>query len=339
MPLDFKELGSISPAGRGLQLLMREIGEKLKYEVVLGGVGADGGRDLIFSYRLKSEFIDHPFRVLVDCKDNSKSGKSVNVADVGNFAARIRTNKCNALLLACTTDFSDDLLRTVQEISEQDRFHFHILPGLDLANFLLQRKAEYTLVLARFFPRSISQIFENDLLPITYLFKSLSELNNDEKTIELLNEMLSETTDPWIIWQVIDHAINQLELPLTSLASLLPYVCKSNSNELTSAVESTIDQKIYEYCEDKFDKTRIYETISDEFDKAGHTYIDSLTVTHISEAGNDEIEIGTSGTVVSQLFSHESSGETSFPLILTLYISADGISFADPNIDTSSFFE
>ena len=95
-PIDFRTLHGLP--GEGLQALARHLAEMLNLTVTSSGRGADEGRDLFFDETRKGPLGVGTVRWLVQCKDNSQSGKSVSEIDVGGILDKVQQHRATGFL-------------------------------------------------------------------------------------------------------------------------------------------------------------------------------------------------------------------------------------------------
>lgn len=152
--IDFSELQRF-PGGEGLEALTRILGKSLGFAVDWSGQGPDLGKDLYFTERLEGLVSTTYIKWLVQCKDNSKSGKSV--ADLGkNYSILDKTKQhgCDGFLLVTTTTVTTGLKTTLDALSSNSTLKTFVWDRHELTKLLLQDSNRQ--IFQQFFPESYS---------------------------------------------------------------------------------------------------------------------------------------------------------------------------------------
>lgn len=339
--INFETLSEAGRKGRGLQYLMEDIGLKFGYKVELGGGGADEGRDLFFQYNLTDEFgMSFPQKILVDCKDNSTSKKDVTVDQVGNYVVRIGQHGCTGFLLVTTTDITDDLFRNIRDNAQKQQFSFQVLRGTQLEALLINNTDKFKLTLARFFPAFATKIFEGDNVALAFMFRALESLDHDE-SIELIAEMLSETTDSLLIWQAITQAAHTLDCTMSDLAALLSAVGSYSDPQIKKAIADSISDLVQQWAEDNFEDSGFYEELICTF---SHAEMASFSGVEIKDFEIDRgvVTLNMGGKVNATAFwdnERDDNGfDVSLPCSFDIEIEHGEADFKNVEIDTAEFF-
>lgn len=157
--IDLIEL-STRPRGEALEFLAREIGKRLGMDVNWSGRGADQGRDLIFIEIQKGPINSVAVKWLVQCKDNSASGKSVTEGEVGSIIDKVRQHKANGFLLITTTTAATSLKSKLDglDLSNSGEIQTQIWDKHELLSLLLQPGNED--LIRQYFPKSYDKYIE-----------------------------------------------------------------------------------------------------------------------------------------------------------------------------------
>jgi len=145
--IDWTEL---SPDGRELEQLTRDLLGALGYRHAWSGQGPDRGRDLTAEEPGVPEFGGFARKWLVSCKHKARSGTAVGYDDVGDVPGRLNQHGCQGFLLVCTTHPSAALITTFRawEDNSSHVFHYWDEPTLRL----LLRRPEAAPVRSTYFP-------------------------------------------------------------------------------------------------------------------------------------------------------------------------------------------
>lgn len=215
---DFTELSqSGARDGYGFQSLIADLGRELGYRVEQGGTGPDRGRDLFFFITCPGpdgKIFDQKW--LVTCKDNSKAKKSVGRGDVATAFSDAHSFNCDGLLVACTTQPTDDLTVHLRELETNSKcpIKTHIWSGADIKKMLHDREASLRLFLIRNFPTSYGFVSTPAKQVTEELMELLAGINGDE-LIERAERLSSKSTDTLFLYKLA-------ELVLTKFGDLEP---------------------------------------------------------------------------------------------------------------------
>ena len=114
MKIDFNELEPESLEFLTADLL-REEGFAIESAP---GRGPDHGKDLMAVRHVPDDIgVVQEYRLLVECKHLSKSGKSVREADIGNFEAKMKQHRATHYLLVTTTIASETVKNQLEAVS------------------------------------------------------------------------------------------------------------------------------------------------------------------------------------------------------------------------------
>lgn len=239
--IDFEELNSNEESkGMGLQYLVGAIGRGLGYRVQMSGTGADQGRDLFFwtSNEVKRGLPNNS-KILVSCKDYSKSGKRLRSGEMDSFALRVKQHGCNGYLLATTTMPTDDLVTMVHDVALEYGFSSEIWQPDDLRDILLNGQDDvFRFTLARFFPVSSRRNDVDEHLVDCFL-ESL-DFMKDEDALSLSLRFVQGLTDPLTIWKCIQKL--NIDIGFDFERELQPHIARAvglNNGELTTAIEES----------------------------------------------------------------------------------------------------
>lgn len=133
--LAFDELSS---GGQGLEQLVRELLITHGFRPQWSGAGPDGGRDLLFDELGVDILGMKPRRWLVSCKDYSRSGKAVGVADVSGLVEACQQHNADGFLLVCTTHPTASTVERLQTVEKNSHLRIvtHIWDGVILERLL-----------------------------------------------------------------------------------------------------------------------------------------------------------------------------------------------------------
>lgn len=241
--LDFKELASGERAGRGLEVLVRELGEKQNFRVEWSGVGPDAGKDHYFHETIQGELSGTKCRKwLVQCKDNSLSGKTViGLGETYNIETKLQEHSCDGFLLVCTTEVGGNLKRIIDNIESQGRYSAAVWDSHKLTSLLAEPRNEF--IFRRFFPKSYKVYFEN-LPEVLQDFKQKIEARFGLKNATPIDN------DHHNNWQVIEEDYEgyyiQFSFPEISLDGYA-----EEANEINLNVRSRMLKYKYDFCRGK----------------------------------------------------------------------------------------
>lgn len=235
--LDFEELSKIDDRGYGLQSLVVAIGRRLGLRVESGGRGADKGRDVFFMTHSEVVHGLHvPSKILVSCKDNSKSGKQLKITDLDAFHLRVAEHKCDAFLLVTTVPPTDDLVTHVQSVAGNNGFTATIWQPDDIKDILLNGQNEkFRFTIARFFPNS-SRKGDTSQHIFDFFAESLLRMEKED-SIELSLEFFDGVEDVLLAWECLEKLMEREDIDIQD--DLQKHFCKALSlrnEELTEAI-------------------------------------------------------------------------------------------------------
>jgi len=147
--LDFKELKG---DGTSLEQLTREIFILKGLLPNWTGVGPDSGRDLLVEEHLAGSIQNTKKLWLVDCKDNSVSGRVVSNDKVSDIRDRCERVCALGFLLVCTTTVSSELKKKLDELNDTGQLTTEVWDSAKLERLLLNPHAFY--LAQQFFPKS-----------------------------------------------------------------------------------------------------------------------------------------------------------------------------------------
>jgi len=155
--IDFKELVSTVP-GEGLEQLVRLIGPRKELSTSWSGRGADGGVDLFFTEFLSGSLSKEKIKWLVSCKDNAKSGKSVDEKDLPNITDKLIQHKADGFLLVTTTTITTGAKKLLDGLDKSNGGNIHTLvwDSSELTTMLLEPANQGLLM--QFFPKSYQNV-------------------------------------------------------------------------------------------------------------------------------------------------------------------------------------
>ena len=197
--LDFKELLAAqgnSQQGEDFEGLVRELGKRLGLNPEWSGRGADQGRDLYFTEKLRGVLGTAEFRWLVSCKDLARSGRSVAESDVGAVIDKVRQHGADGFLLATTTIASSGLKALLEGVAANGGVKTAVWDRHELENMLV--RANNSDLLKRFLPQSYSELQRLSSLP--QALKSLQALTPPQVYSRIVSVMESfQAGDGWFI--------------------------------------------------------------------------------------------------------------------------------------------
>ena len=158
MIVDFKEL---SPSGEDFENLVFDLLKAEGFNPMRTGRGPDRGVDIIFTETINSRFAGPTnFRWIVQCKDNSRSGKSVKPGDVGSIRDLIEDNSADGFILFTTTTASVNLQATISRIETSSRRNLRAscFSGTDIANMFVRHKW----IFQKYLPQSYERFTERE---------------------------------------------------------------------------------------------------------------------------------------------------------------------------------
>lgn len=155
MALDFTELNR---RDQSLETMAREILERKGFRPIRSGRGADRGKDLTLEEVLQGTLSIARRVWVVECKEFSRSGRSVRPKDLGNESIRqkIERNEADAYLLIATTGPSTLVQDNLDAVRRSDRnFLAMAWDSAHLEDELLQ----HIDILKRYMPDNYESIF------------------------------------------------------------------------------------------------------------------------------------------------------------------------------------
>lgn len=206
--INFSELKGYVP-GEQFEALVKEIAKKIGLSVSWSGRGPDEGRDMIFTEIRKGIIGNSVVKWLVQCKDFSKSGKSVSEGDVGSISDKIIQHKVDGYLLATSTVVTSGLMKMLEslDISKGGNYLIKVWDYTELTEILC--RGEFNIILKQYLPES---------------FKKLTKYDSIEGALDILKSNLSEN-DYDDISQIIAKA--ELKKSLPSGSKIWPYSSSS----------------------------------------------------------------------------------------------------------------
>jgi hypothetical protein len=130
--------------------------------------GADAGKDLLVSERLKGNLGLYDFRWLVSCKNFAVSGKSVNEDDEKNIIERIESFEADGFIGIYSTVPSSGLNTRLKNLRDKLKIKdFRIFDGKLIENHLI--RVGFSTLLLRYLPESYSKIRPLALVAREYL--------------------------------------------------------------------------------------------------------------------------------------------------------------------------
>lgn len=171
--IDFNEIESF-PIGNKLTLDRFEcFAEDLLYAlgftiISSPGRGADGGKDLIVSEIKQGILSSKTSKILVSCKNFSKSRKSVNCNDEPNIKDRLERHRCDSFLGFYSTIASSDLVSNTDTIKERsNELSINFLSGHQIRK-LLCRNNQTLEVFKTYLPSSFRKYSSSNLISNIY---------------------------------------------------------------------------------------------------------------------------------------------------------------------------
>lgn len=176
--IDFKELKGYVK-GEHFEALIREIAKQLGLTVSWSGRGADEGKDLIFTEICKGAISNSVTKWLVQCKDFSKTGKSVNEDDVGAITDKVKQHKADGYLIATTTVLSSGLMKKLEalDITKGGEIFIKVWDYAELVDYL--SREEFKDITRQYLPES---------------YKNLSQYDSVDGALSILKNKLPENT-------------------------------------------------------------------------------------------------------------------------------------------------
>jgi hypothetical protein len=157
--IDFRELVSSVP-GEGLELLVRQIGQRQNLSPSSTGRGADAGRDLFFTELLSGPISKQKIKWLVSCKDKAISNESVKESDLpaGGVSEKLEQHKADGFLLVTTTVPSTATKEKLDKLDKSagGKIYTFVWDKSDLTAILLQ--PENHDLLKQFLPESYKRV-------------------------------------------------------------------------------------------------------------------------------------------------------------------------------------
>lgn len=190
--IDFRELHDTA-LGEELEALTEHVLRALGYETSRSGRGPDGGKDLIFSEPLKSDFVTQNRRWLVQCKHNAVSGRAVNEADIGPIVEKCKKHDASGYLLVTTTTATDGVVKLFEKLTA-DR-EYHLVAGIWDEHRLREVLSREQLreVLKRFLPEGYARL--QALEPEAVILERLKDKGLSEDELTRVSDVVSAALD------------------------------------------------------------------------------------------------------------------------------------------------
>ena len=117
MPIDFGQL-----SGEEFEFFCRDLLESLGVQILEGPArGPDSKKDLIIQYKIRDVIgREEQYEVLVQCKNNAKSQKSVYESDLGDIRSACIIHNTKGYLLITTTIPSVSVQNILKAINEEN---------------------------------------------------------------------------------------------------------------------------------------------------------------------------------------------------------------------------
>lgn len=178
--IDFTEIDS---SGENFELFARDFLQEIGFFIETApDRGADGGKDLLVTEKLKGRLGSYNFRWLVSCKHNAKSNKSVSEADEPNILERVQGFKADGFIGFYSTVPSSGLNNRFNQLRGNQLNDVKIFDHKLIENFCL--RVGYSRLLQRYFPESYIRI--KPLIPV---LKDYQPLNCEVCNKDILKQM------------------------------------------------------------------------------------------------------------------------------------------------------
>lgn len=164
--IDFTE---ISHEGETWELFARDFLEANGFYIESSvDRGADGKKDMIVQEYLQGTLGRYPFRWLVSCKHNAKSGKSVSEKDEPNILERLRAWNCDGFIGFYSTVPSSGLNSRLHQLKENSNIKdYRIFDGKLIENYLI--RIGFSTLVMRYFSESYKKIKPLHLIMDEYI--------------------------------------------------------------------------------------------------------------------------------------------------------------------------
>lgn len=92
--------------------------------VELSGIGSDGGRDLLVTFKFNNSLIDFEQKWVIQCKFYKKTVTKAHISDV-NIPTLIHEYGADGYLLICKGEVSSKLTEMFENLRRNCRFRYH----------------------------------------------------------------------------------------------------------------------------------------------------------------------------------------------------------------------
>ncbi len=137
MPIDFSQL-----TGEEFEFFCRDLLESLGVQILEGPArGPDGKKDIIIQYKIKDVIgREKQYKLLVQCKNNAKSQKSVYESDLGDIRSSCKIHDTKGYLLITSTIPSVSAQNILKAIDEEGHYFTHYWDKYILEKFISKSK-------------------------------------------------------------------------------------------------------------------------------------------------------------------------------------------------------
>ena len=223
MPIDFSQL-----SGEDFEFFCRDLLESLGSQILEGPArGPDSKKDLIIQYKIKDVIgREEQYKVLVQCKNNAKSQKSVYESDLGDIRSACKIHNTKGYLLITSTIPSVSAQNILKAINEEGHYFTHYWDKYILEKFISKSK-EGLRILDRYgLIQSEYKIYDFTALARSE-FEILNKINEEIGfNIEVVKDYGEQLNYPNSCYIYLGHIINlNIEnLKNTNLDELLEYL-------------------------------------------------------------------------------------------------------------------
>ena len=217
MPIDFSQL-----SWEDFEFFCRDLIESYNIQILDGPArGPDRNKDLLIQYKVKDVIgREEQVKVLVQCKHNAKSKKSVYESDLKDIRSACKIHNAKGYLLITSTIPSVSVQNILNAIDEEGYYFTHYWDKYLLEKFI-SKSRQRQIILDRY---DLTQI-ENKIFQYSIVDPSEYELLQYFGRFEVLKDFISVLYTPNSLYiyraHVISLNISEEDCPIYDLESVL----------------------------------------------------------------------------------------------------------------------
>ena len=247
------------------------------------GKGPDGGKDLIIKVNPtdKAHIFNEDIQYIVQCKNNSISGKSVGDADIGDWRSICNKNACGGYLLILTTHPTKNLRENLEAAGKQE-YKTKIIDGKEFEE-MIEGCSNSTAIISRYNLKS----------ELNNLFDTVIKIvNNEEQLPYQLEKMIID--QKILIFSTEIEKFEENRTEKSRIGILCDETPKENYKELLE-IHSLSKLTVISWVKSKLDDTDVihyksFDEFMDEMSKIrDHNYqsiiVDTILTSRFNPTG------------------------------------------------------